>query len=134
MPPSAISKRPLRALIAPVKAPFSWPNSSLSSNSAGMAPQLIATNGLSRRGGMFVDGAGNHLLAGARLPQHQYGGIKRRDLTDQPVDPHHRLGFADEAHAARLTTEETRVDVAHGFGQLFVAQRETQRGNTLGEW
>ena len=35
---------------APVKAPFSWPNSSLSSSVSGIAAQLTATNGLSRRG------------------------------------------------------------------------------------
>ena len=50
VPPSAISKRPLRVARAPVNAPFSWPNSSLSSSSAGIAPQLIGTNGRSRRG------------------------------------------------------------------------------------
>ena len=49
VPPSAISKRPLRWVSAPVNAPFSWPNSSLSSRSAGIAPQLIATNGLPAR-------------------------------------------------------------------------------------
>ena len=32
-----------------VNAPFSWPKSSLSSSSRGMAPQLMGTKGLSRR-------------------------------------------------------------------------------------
>ena len=35
---------------APVKAPFSWPNSSVSSSVSGIAAQLIATNGPSARG------------------------------------------------------------------------------------
>ena len=35
---------------ASVKAPFTWPNSSLSSRFSGMAPQLTATKGASRRG------------------------------------------------------------------------------------
>ena len=39
----------VRPRSAPVKAPFSWPNSSLSSSSRGIAAQLIATNGPSRR-------------------------------------------------------------------------------------
>src|SRR4030065_398134 len=34
---------------APGKAPFSWPNSSLSRRVSGMAPQLITTNGSTRR-------------------------------------------------------------------------------------
>ncbi len=38
------------AAIAPVKAPRSWPNSSLSSRLGGIAPQSTTRNGLSRRG------------------------------------------------------------------------------------
>ena len=45
VPPSARSKRPARALCAPVKPPFSTPNSSDSIRSSGMAAQLMATNG-----------------------------------------------------------------------------------------
>src|SRR6478736_288288 len=50
VPPSASSNRPLRVATAPVNAPFSWPNSSLSSRSAGMAPQFTAMKGRLRRG------------------------------------------------------------------------------------
>ncbi len=35
--------------VAPVKAPFSWPNRIDSTRLSGMAPQLTATNGLARR-------------------------------------------------------------------------------------
>ncbi len=49
-PPSACSKRPRRRLSAPVNAPFSWPNSSDSSSSAGIAEVLSAMNGLLARG------------------------------------------------------------------------------------
>ncbi|HET8644443.1 MAG TPA: hypothetical protein VFO85_03065 [Vicinamibacteria bacterium] len=45
VPPSAISILPLRRYWAPVKEPFSWPNSSLSSRSSGTAPQLTGTIG-----------------------------------------------------------------------------------------
>ena len=45
VPPSASSNRPTRAFMAPVNAPFSWPKSSLSSKSGGIAPQFIGTNG-----------------------------------------------------------------------------------------
>ena len=38
------------SLVAPVKAPRSWPNSSDSSSSLGSAAQLILTNGFPRRG------------------------------------------------------------------------------------
>ena len=45
MPPSASSKRPSFCLIAPVNAPFSWPNSSLSSSVSVSAAQLTVMNG-----------------------------------------------------------------------------------------
>ena len=50
MPPLACSKRPMRRSVAPVNAPFSWPNSSDSSSSAAMADVFSATNGASARG------------------------------------------------------------------------------------
>ena len=50
MLPSAISKRPLRWAMAPVKAPFSWPKSSLSTSEGGSAAQLSLTSGRARRG------------------------------------------------------------------------------------
>ena len=50
MPPSACSKRPRRVVCAPVKAPRSWPKSSDSSRSFGIAAVLIATNGPLARG------------------------------------------------------------------------------------
>ena len=45
MPFAARSKHPARAATAPVKAPFSWPKSSLSSTPSAKALQLTATNG-----------------------------------------------------------------------------------------
>ena len=50
VPPSANSKRPIRLASAPVKEPFSWPNNSLSTRLAGIAPQLTRTSGLALRG------------------------------------------------------------------------------------
>ena len=50
VPPLACSKRPRWRRCAPVNAPASWPNSSLSSSSAGIAAVLSATNGLPARG------------------------------------------------------------------------------------
>ena len=43
MPPSACSKRPMRWRSAPVKAPFSWPNSSDSSRFSCSAAQFTLT-------------------------------------------------------------------------------------------
>ena len=50
VPPSACSKRPRRIACAPVNAPRSWPKSSLSRRSFGIAAVLIAMNGFAARG------------------------------------------------------------------------------------
>src|SRR4029453_13440794 len=49
VPPSASSNRPLRWRSAPVKAPLSWPNSSLSTSASGKVAQFIVTYGLLER-------------------------------------------------------------------------------------
>ena len=49
VPPRAAAKRPCLSRTAPVKLPFTWPNSSLSSRLSGSAPQLIERNGPSFR-------------------------------------------------------------------------------------
>ena len=58
VPPCADSNLPLRRAIAPVKAPFSWPNSSLSSSVSVRAAQFMATNGPSAAAALVVDGRG----------------------------------------------------------------------------
>ena len=49
VPPSASSNFPCRRAAAPVKAPFSWPNSSLSIRESGRAAQFSATKGMPER-------------------------------------------------------------------------------------
>ena len=49
VPPCARSNAPSTRLIAPVNAPFSWPNSALSISPSGSAAQFSLMNGLSRR-------------------------------------------------------------------------------------
>ena len=49
VPPCACSKRPTPRAVAPVNEPFSWPKSSLSINSRGIAAMLMATKGPLRR-------------------------------------------------------------------------------------
>jgi hypothetical protein len=50
VPPFATSKRPMRCAMAPVKAPLSCPNISLSSKPVGIAAQLTFTNAFPQRG------------------------------------------------------------------------------------
>ena len=49
MPPEASTNLPMWRSVAPVKAPFSWPNRIDSTRLSGIAPQLTATNGFDLR-------------------------------------------------------------------------------------
>ena len=60
-------RRPACSAWAPVKAPRSCPNSSLSTRLGGTAPQSKTTNGPGARGLTLVDGVREHVLAGAGL-------------------------------------------------------------------
>ena len=89
MPPSASSNAPARARSAPVNAPFSWPNSSLSSRFAGTAPQSTTTNGPAARGSPGGSPR-QRVLAGAGLALDQHGGVGRGDAPGEREQPAHR--------------------------------------------
>ena len=82
--------------MAPVKAPFSWPNSSLSSSVSGSAAQLITTIGLSARAAGPMQGLGHELLAGAALALDQNRLVRRPGTLDQSEDLLHRRRLADD--------------------------------------
>ena len=69
-----------------MKAPRSWPNSSLSSSSRATAAQLTLTKRTRPPGPEIVDGARDQLLAGARLAGDQNGHIDARRLLDDVED------------------------------------------------
>ena len=69
-----------RRASAPVKAPFSWPNSSLSTSSRLIAAQFTATNGRSPARAALVERLRDQLLARAALAAHQHGEIGLGDL------------------------------------------------------
>ena len=102
VPPSAASKSPTRFRSAPVKAPFSWPKSSLSRRDSGSAAQFTATKGPARRGARPVQGPRDQLLAGAALAEQEHGGVAvrhRPDLLEQGLD---RRGAAHHTLEAEL--------------------------------
>ena len=108
VPPSASSMRPGLVPTAPVKAPFSWPNSSDSSTSRGRAPQWMGTNGRVGALRALVDRARHQLLAGAALAEDQHGGVRRR----------HALHHAQHLLHARAPGE----DAAEGLGARAAAR------------
>ena len=101
VPPSASSKRPMRVVNAPVNAPFSWPNSSLSSSSRGIAPQLTGTNGRLRPRRKLVNAPRDELLAATGLAADQHRAVVARDLSHELVEPVDRGRAADRKRPHR---------------------------------
>ena len=112
MPPSAASNRPGLAAIAPVNAPFSWPNSSLSSSVSVSAAQLSAHERAGARGERLVDALGEHLLADAGLAE----------------DEHARSGPSRRARPARTALHR---GVARRCGWRAARRRHRARGRVL---
>ena len=96
MPPSACSKRPMRCLSAPVKAPFSWPKSSDSSRFSWSAAQLTLMKLRAVALRVVVDGAGDELLAGAGLAAHEHGGVALGDLLHDAEHGRQRAARPDD--------------------------------------
>jgi hypothetical protein len=82
VPPSASSMSPGFIPAAPVNAPRSCPNSSLSSTSRGSVAAVDGHEGLIPAGRAIVDRAGDQLPAGAALAEDQHRGLGRRDAVD----------------------------------------------------
>ena len=82
VPRSASSKRPMRRSSAPVNAPLTCPNSSLSISPAEMAPQFTLTSGCWSAWAAVVDRASDQLLAGPGLSENQDRSVGRRDAVD----------------------------------------------------
>ena len=80
VPPSASSNLPRRSAAAPVNAPFSWPNSSLSISSVGIAAQLTLTNGPGRERALAMHVRREQFLARARLAREQHADVRPRHL------------------------------------------------------
>src|ERR1700740_1769338 len=74
VPECAISKRPCRRCTAPVKAPFSWPNSSDAIKEEGIDAQY-ADERLAGALRMLVYGASDQFFSGTGFAGDQHGGI-----------------------------------------------------------
>ncbi len=96
MPWSASSKRPVLRAIAPVKEPFSWPKSSLSSSPEGDGSAVDFDQRVPGALAALVNGAGDELLARAGLPEDEDAGLRRRDDLDLLDHRAHRGAAADE--------------------------------------
>ena len=98
VPPSASSKRPTRSALASVKAPFTWPNSSLSKTPSESPPALTAGERPRRARGGGVQRARDRALARAVLAGDEHVGVRGADARDHLQ---HRL------HGRRLRDERS---------------------------
>ena len=150
VPPSAAARWPAFRSVAPVKAPFSWPKSSLSSSVSGSAAQCTSTNG--RRGapargsarsarpgscrcrsrrGAARSRRSRRPAAPARAPRcigralrHEVG----REPREQPLAL--ALGLALRRRAGR--TRRRSSSIANGLSQVVRGARLHRRDGALG--
>ena len=132
MPPSAASNLPSRRATAPVKAPRSWPKSSLSTSSRLSAAQFILTSGFGAPRAAIVERVGDQLLAGAALAADQDGDVGVGDLVDGLEDAPHRRALADdllEAVGALHLLEQAAVVAPQQH--VSITRRTTTRSSSL---
>ena len=87
----------MRWAVAPVKEPFSWPNSSLSIRFSGIAAQLTAMKGRGGAVAVLADAPGHEFLAGAALAGDHHGDVAGGHLADGLEHLLHRRGTPDDA-------------------------------------
>ena len=122
MPPSASSNRPFFCRSAPVKAPRSWPKSSLSSRCSGSAAQLT-DHELAAPGHVAVmDRLGHQLLAGPGLAGHEHGAARRGDALHPREHLHHPAAPAQEV-VVGVAPAEPVAQVGHLVDQAAVLER-----------
>ena len=95
VPRSACSNLPTCFSVAPVNDPFSWPNSSDSISSSGIAAQFTCTNRSPAAQAVAVDRARDQLLADAALALDQHRRVGRRRAADRSHDLPQRAAVAD---------------------------------------
>ena len=108
MPPCARSNAPTCDRSAPVNAPRSWPNSSLSISVGGSAPQSTTTNGRPCAAEV-VQRSRDQLLARAGLARDQHRDVASRRLRDVRHQPPHHRRATDHA-AERLVAVDLDLD------------------------
>ena len=132
MPPSAASNSPARWSTAPVNAPFSWPNSSLSSSVSGSAPQLTDTNGARGAARFAVDRAGHQLLAGAALAVHQHRAVAGRHPPDHGEHVADLGTLADDlGHAVAAGDDLPQHEFSRRSAFFSAALRTTSSSSTF---
>ena len=109
---------------APVNAPFSWPNSSLSSRSTGMAAQLTLTNGPDANGLCRCMCAASSSLPVPDSPGQQHARVRARHLRRLLEHPHERRARPDHARGVAHQLAKPGVFLLQGGALQGVGERQ----------
>jgi hypothetical protein len=123
VPPLACSILPMRRFWAPVKAPGSWPKSSLSSRVSAIPPQLMATKLPVPARAQVVQAAGNQFLAGAGFAVNQHVGGAAGQTGQAVAQLLHAGGAADQLAFEQVALLQLAAQVAHLQHQPALFQR-----------
>ena len=126
VPRCACSNFPMCRAAAPVNDPFSWPNSSDSISSAGIAAQFSEMNGAAVARAFFVQRARDQLLARARFAANADARFARGHL----LDLRHHLAHR-RARPHDLVPPEPPLQIAVFLLEAREAQRVLDREQQL---
>ena len=142
MPPSASSKRPTRSALASVKAPRTWPNSSLSNTPSETPPAFTVDHRPRRaRSTTACSALRDDALAGAVLAGDQDVRVRRADARDDLQHGLHRGRFRDERAACPSPRssefsglEPLRLRAARALSSICVRTMASRRALSHGFW
>jgi hypothetical protein len=110
-----------------VKAPRSWPKTSLSISVSGIAAALTATNGPFGTRAQTVNGPGNELLSGTAFAGHDDGHVAARNHFYEVEDFTHWLARADkiakQAFGFDIRSQSPRFAPQFNFALCVIEQR-----------
>ena len=105
VPPLAYWNRPMRSRSAPVKAPFTWPKSSLSRMFSESSAQFKRHEWLVAARAVDVQRLGDELFPGSAFSRDEHRGRRRRDLPEPGHNRMHRHRIADDPLEAEPLVE-----------------------------
>ena len=117
--------------VAPVNAPFAWPNSSLSSSVSGMAPQFTAMNGPRGARALPMDVARHELLARAALPGDRAPWMDGARPCQRGSSAAASCGLRPTMPVGRAERGQLMVQLRHFAPQSFALDRLAQHEQHL---
>ena len=129
VPPEASTNLPMWRSVAPVKAPFSWPNRIDSTRLSGIAPQLTATNGFALRSPLPWMARANNSLPTPDSPSISTGMVEAAAFCAVRSTPRHGFAAGDdvgEGQPAFAAVADALQFALQRAGVERIAQRHLQ--------